>query len=212
MNTSGARPFFIRIFLPEDTPDGVRVIKKSNWTGTGIVVPRNLLPDAKSRDEFARTGIYILVGHDDEGELPTIYIGQGDPVRARLERHLGDKDFWTWAVAFVTRDNSLNKAHIGYLSPLSEANAADMDSFLADILNVLPLVGLTAFEKPRAKPGEKSLLYLTGKGVNAQGYAFGSPSTAAAVVLGRPAGGPREWKDDQGRTLTQIQKQEVGEA
>jgi hypothetical protein len=143
-------------------------------------------------------------------------------------------------------------------SPLSEADAADMDSFLADMLSIFPLVGLTAFERPRAKPGGQALLNLTGKGVTAQGYespqgfvviagstavtaetpsihayqadlrkelklqgvlvgdgqflrftqdyAFGSPSTAAAVILGRPASGPKEWKDNLGRTLREVQQ------
>src|SRR5262245_51501170 len=38
------------------------------------------------------------------------------------------------------------------------------------MLNILPLVGLTAFEKPRPKAGEKSLLHLTGRGIQATGY------------------------------------------
>lgn len=282
MNDSNERPFSIRIFLPDGTPDGVRIIEKSNWTGIGLVIPRSLLPEAKFRDECGRTGVYVLVGQDEQSELPTIYIGLGDPVRPRLERHLGDRDFWTWVVFFATRDNSLNRAHIGYLeaaliklaheakrakvenhnvpqpSPLSEADAADMDSFLADMLSIFPLVGLTAFERPRAKPGGQVLLTLTGKGITAQGYespqgfvvvagstavtaeapsiqpyqaelrkelklqgvlvgdgqclrftqdyAFGSPSTAAAVIFGRAASGPKEWKDSQGRTLRDIQQ------
>ncbi len=133
-------------------------------------------------------------GHDDESEMPTVYIGQGDPIRSRLEHHFAHKDFWTWVVFFVTRDNSLNKAHIGYLesrliklatevkrakldnqtvpqpSPLSEADAADMDSFLADMLSIRPLVSLRAFEKPRGVTSKKALLYLTGKGAEAHGY------------------------------------------
>jgi hypothetical protein len=105
------------------------------------------------------------------GEIPTIYIGQADPVRVRLEQHLAKKEFWTSVIFFVTRDDSLNKAHIGYLeaalyqlavkskrakldntnqpnpSPLTEADAADMDSFLGDVLNIFPPVGLQEVAK-----------------------------------------------------------------
>jgi hypothetical protein len=43
-----------------------------------------------------------------------------------------------------------------------------------------------------------------------QDYAFSSPSTAAAVVLGRSANGRIEWKDAQGRTLKALQEVEAG--
>lgn len=193
MNQS-QKPFSIRIFLPDGSPDGVRVIEKSNWTGIGVVVPKSLLPEAKKRDEFSRTGVYVLVGQDDESELPTIYIGQGDPVRTRLEQHFAKKEFWTWAIFFVTRDDSLNKAHIGYIeaalyklaaklkrcrldnqnqpnpSPLTEADAADMDGFLGDMLNIFPLIGLRVFEQPKIKSIEQTLLELSSKGVSAKGF------------------------------------------
>ena len=42
-----------------------------------------------------------------------------------------------------------------------------------------------------------------------QDYAFSSPSTAAAVVLGRSANGRIEWKDAHGRTLKWLQEQEA---
>ena len=42
-----------------------------------------------------------------------------------------------------------------------------------------------------------------------QDYSFSSPSTAAAVVLGRSANGRIEWKDAQGRTLKELQEAEA---
>ena len=45
----------------------------------------------------------------------------------------------------------------------------------------------------------------------AQDYAFNSPSTAAAIVLGRSANGRIEWKDAQGKTLKELQVWESGE-
>jgi hypothetical protein len=38
-------------------------------------------------------------------------------------------------------------------------------------------------------------------------YTFSSPSLAAAVLLARSANGRIEWKDDQGRTLKEIQEE-----
>jgi hypothetical protein len=70
--SNSALPFSIRIFLPDGRPDGVRIIEKSNWTGIGLVIPRSLLAEEKFRDECCRTGVYVLVGQDEQSELPTI--------------------------------------------------------------------------------------------------------------------------------------------
>ena len=59
--------------------------------------------------------MYVLVGTSDDSILPTIYVGEGDPVKNRLNQHYGKKDFWDWAVFFVAKDDSLNKAHVQHL-------------------------------------------------------------------------------------------------
>lgn len=42
-----------------------------------------------------------------------------------------------------------------------------------------------------------------------QDFVFSSPSTAAAVALGRSANGRVEWKDGRGRTLKELQAMEM---
>ncbi|NJN83199.1 MAG: GIY-YIG nuclease family protein [Caldilineaceae bacterium] len=32
-----------------------------------------------------------------------------------MNQHYSNKEFWDWAVFFVTKDNSLNKAHVQHL-------------------------------------------------------------------------------------------------
>ncbi len=273
--------------MPDGDPDGVRIVEKPGWTGLGVVVPRPLFTRAKKRDEFARTGIYILVGQEDDAEQSTIYIGQGDPVKPRLEQHFVKKDFWNQAIFFVSRDDSLNKAHIGHLeselsrlaaslkrakldnsnqpnpTPLAEADAADIDRFLREILDILPLLGLRVFETPKSTQTHHTDRHLTidAKGLTAKGfesaqgfvvssgsiasieetpsvpsyinklradlvqqgvmelagscfrftqdYEFSSPSTAAAVVLGAAANGRLMWKNSSGRSLNEIQQNEI---
>ena len=168
-------PFTIRIFVPDGDPEGLRIIDRMNWTGLGIVFPREKWPTTKQRPEFGRAGVYILVGYRNEGdELPTIYVGEGDATRTRIESHFQNKDFWDRAIVFTATNNSLNKAHVRWLeyalvkralavnrcimengnSPqelgLSEAEQADTQGFLREILQILPLVGLRAFETPTA--------------------------------------------------------------
>ncbi|MEO1622159.1 MAG: GIY-YIG nuclease family protein [Cyanobacteria bacterium J06632_3] len=167
-------PFTIRIFVPNGDPEGVRIIDRMNWTGLGIVFPRDKWQATRNREEFNRTGIYILVGYmDADDDIPTLYIGQGDTVRNRIDSHYGKKDFWDWGVTFVSANNSLNRAHVTWLEyalvnqaqqtkrsrldngntpqepGLSESEKADTKGFLKEILQILPLVGLRAFEDPK---------------------------------------------------------------
>jgi hypothetical protein len=167
-------PFTIRIFVPDGDPEGVRIIDRMNWTGHGIVFPREKWPTTRQRGEFSRTGLYILSGYESaEDELPTVYIGEGDVIRNRIESHFQGRDFWDRAIVFTATNNSLNKAHVKWLEyalvnraveakrsildnstepqepALSEAERADMQAFLQEVLQILPLVGLRVFEIPK---------------------------------------------------------------
>ena len=194
MPPSASRPYSIKIFLPHGDPDGLRVIGKSNWTGTGVVFNRTAYQEAAKRPEITKTGVYILVGPTEDSSLPTVYIGEGDPIKPRLDSHYAGKDFWTWAVFFTAADGSLNKAHVKHLEcrlvelakaakqanldnvqtpqppTLAEAELADTESFLADMLGIFPLLGLSVFEAKTATARGKTMLYLRGAGIEGQGY------------------------------------------
>lgn len=172
-------PFTIRIFVPDGDPEGVRIIDRMNWTGLGIVFPRSKWQEVKQRSEFIRTGVYILVGYKgQDDDLPTLYIGQADGVKNRIEFHYQSKDFWDWGIVFVSNSGGLNRAHVTWLEhalvdratktkrchldngnipqepAFTEAEKADTKGFLKEIFQILPLVGLRAFEfaKPVATP------------------------------------------------------------
>ena len=277
------RPFSIRIFVPDGDPDSLRLVEKSNWTGVGVVFNRTNYKQVIGRPEFNRTGTYVLIGTSEDSALPTVYVGEGDPVKDRLQQHYSKKDFWDWAVFFVTKDNSLNKAHVQRMEcrlldlardakqckldnancplppTLSEADTADVESFLLDMLSIFPLLGLSMFEKTQSARTSYETLHLDSqsRSVSARGFedakgfvvcsgsqavkneastihhymsvlrkdlveqgvmsdrgeryvftqdqVFSSPSTAAGVVLGRPANGRVEWKNAEGVTLKQLQ-------
>ncbi|MFO1263771.1 MAG: GIY-YIG nuclease family protein [Rhodoferax sp.] len=286
-------PFSLRIFVADGDPDGLRIVDKSNWIGKALVFPRALLPQVKARPALAQTGVYLLLGPRPDGEGDMLYVGEGDPIRPRLESHYAQKDFWTRAIGFTTTTaGQLNKAHVQFLESrlialaraakrmpldnanqpaepsLSEADRADMEVFLGHMLGMLPVLGVHAFEQAPKAPAAKAGPVLTckGKGVQATGYeasqgfvvragsqavletvpsmaqhvrgmfdlrqelisngvlamqgalyqftqdySFSSPSTAAAVVLGRSANGRVEWKAADGRTLKELQEAEAGQ-
>lgn len=200
MTTAEGRPTSIRIFLAEGVPDGLRVVEKSNWTGRAVVASRSQLDRALAREELGQPGIYVLTGSSDEG-APLVYVGEADVLRDRLKQHAQRKEFWTRLVAFTSTNEGLNKAHVRCLEsrliglardarqweldngtqpaspPLSEADRADAEWFLAEMLVILPLLGIDAFEAaseqartPRAgTTGESPVLYLQERGANVQG-------------------------------------------
>jgi hypothetical protein len=166
--------FTIRIFVPDGNPEGLRIIDRMNWTGKGLAFPRANWPEIKQRPELNGIGVYILHGYKDEDEdLPTIYIGQGDGVKTRIESHFKEKDFWSTGIVFVSKSDGLNRAHVTWLEyalvnrvaqtkrchldngnipkepTLNEPEKADMKGFLKEILQILPLAGLRTFEFPK---------------------------------------------------------------
>ncbi len=171
-----SEPYTLRIFVADGDPSGVKIVDRMNWTGVGIAFPRSAWERVQNRQELRRPGVYILSGtaEDAADELPTIYIGQGEEVGARIEKHDSGKVFWDSAYAFVSTSGALNRAHITWLEHalilraerarqchldnatqprepnLSESERADTDAFLNEILRILPLVGVHVFELPKA--------------------------------------------------------------
>jgi hypothetical protein len=189
-----ATPYSIRIFQLDGDPNGVRTIEKSNWTGQGLAFPRALLAEASKRKELKRTGVYVLFGESDQSSFPAIYVGEGDPILNRLRSHDASKDFWTFGVSFTSKDESLNKAHVQYLESrliglasaskrcviqngnepelpsLSEADQADAEAFLQEMLLCLPSIGMGMFQQRASNAASSAeLLHIDGKGVKASG-------------------------------------------
>ncbi len=188
------RAFMVRLFLPGGDPNGVKTVEKSNWTGCGLVVPRSLFSETRSRSELARTGVYILIGPNKTSQLSRIYVGEGDPVGPRLDQHAKNKDFWTHVVVFTSKDQNLNKAHIQFLEyrlidlakaakrcvldngntpqapSLSEGDTAEAEGFLADVLLCLPILGYGFFDEAPIPTQTTHEFVLNGKGVKASGY------------------------------------------
>ena len=186
------RPFKIQIFVADGLPEGLRLVSKSNWIGQGIVCPRGRYSQAKRRPEFSQSGVYLLVGQDGD-RLPQLYVGEAEKVKNRLDSHYTNKDFWQQAIVFTAKEPPLNKAQVKYLEArllelakehgrsklensgasrrprLSEADQAETEGFLDELLSLLPVLGVTFFE-PDETPGlHRKEYYLEGPGCSATG-------------------------------------------
>lgn len=163
-------PFSITIFSTTGDPQDIRHIDKSNWSGFGVVFPRDKLQALKPDPSFDQAGVYILVGNAAE---ETIYIGEADPVGERLKNHASNKEGWVWGVYFVDKNHKIGKTEVQYLeteliilakqydraillnkniptsptmSPVAKATA---HAFLTDMLLILPMLGINAFTPPK---------------------------------------------------------------
>jgi len=189
-----SKPYSIKIFLPGGDPDGLRIIEKSNWSGAGLVVPRSLFGEGRQRGELSRTGVYVLLGPPETSGLPRVYVGEGDPIRPRLEQHAAKKDFWTSGIAFTSKDENLNKAHVQYLEArlvalamqakrcvldngnvpalpsMSEADAADAEGFLARCCCASPCWGFPCFRPRRWRKHRAARCTCARRGLKRRGW------------------------------------------
>ena len=159
-------PFSITLFSTTGNPHGIRHVEKSNWSGFGVVFPKEQFSQLKHERGYDQAGVYILVGNAAE---ETIYIGEADPVGTRLKNHVANKEGWAWGVYFVDGNHKLGKTEVQFLeselyalarkhgraivtnknkpsppsmSPVAKAAA---HAFLADMLLILPMLGINAF-------------------------------------------------------------------
>jgi len=187
----------IKIFLIDGEPNGLKTAELSNWVGQAIVIPRNKLKEIKQRPECNKPAVYFLIGKGSEDALlPTVYIGEAENLWNRLSTHDSSKDFWQTAVAFVSKDTNLTKAHVRYLESrcltiatqakrfnlengtvsalpsFSEADIAEMEEFLENLKLLLSALGYPILQEVISKEQKNvsdPLFNCKGKGALATG-------------------------------------------
>jgi hypothetical protein len=181
----------ISLFLMDGTPDGVVVCELFNWTGKGFKIPRSKLKELSDRQDLKKAGIYFLIGKNEE-DSDIVYVGEAENVYKRLLQHQ-DKDFWSEALTFVSKDENLNKAHIKYLEfilhksatetarykifnsntpncpSISESDQAVMTEFAANLELLVGTMGYKFFQKLTKSKVAKQEKYLisAARGANA---------------------------------------------
>jgi hypothetical protein len=184
----------IKLFLPRGDAKSLRTAEISNWTGKAVAAPRTELDELLAREELDKPGVYILIGSDPKTGQPHAYIGEAEVISERLKQHKA-KEFWVSAIAFVSKDENLTKAHVRYLesrlleeaskvkrftldqnqaggSRLPESDKEDMEVFLARIRQLLPVLGsdiLAPITQAAAKGQAGGVLLCRIKGAEGRG-------------------------------------------
>jgi len=161
----------LEFYFVDGKPDGMLTAEVFNWTGHVLRIPRTRLADGLRRAMAAQTGIYLLLGEDQNG--PLAYIGEAEDMARRIGQHAREKDWWDMAVLVTTTGDALHKAHVKYLesrligtargasvmrlengnqpagASLNEAATANMESFLDTLHMVLPAIRVDLFQTGR---------------------------------------------------------------
>lgn len=176
------KPFYLTVSVVTGDPNGLRVVEHSGWYGMAVAFPRAVLQNMIGlRDEFSKCAVYILLGPSEDGLGEVIYIGQADPIGDRLLNHHANKDFWNRALFFTGSGDQINKTHVQYLETkllqlasqakrcrienrnnptlptISEVERIRAEDFLEHVLDICPLLGVSAFEAPRIDHADASL-------------------------------------------------------
>jgi hypothetical protein len=271
----------IQVFLPDGNPRSMKIAEITSRTVQAILFPRARFEDTAKRNELKNVGVYFLIGSSDEDSKPMLYIGEAEDCLTRLRQQNKQKDFWSIAIAVISRTQHFTKTHVKFLESycheeafkagrykldqtiptrpyVSEPMEADLIDNFDTIKILVATLGYPIFDYIK-KPNKKDILYCQGKDAKAEGeytedglvvfqgsicnlqetksagpyvknwraqlkkngileqsgnvfkftqdHIFSSPSTAAAVVLGRRANGWTEWKYKDGKTLDEVKRQ-----
>ncbi len=210
----------IEVFLVDGEPGGLTTAEIVGWTGHVLVGPRSKLPALLHRVEVSRNGTYLLLGESD-GAIGNIrcYVGRTENFAKRIRQHDSKKPFWDRIVVISSTGSGFTEGHWGYLearlvdlarkaerstlentqlpnvSKLSEAQASDMEAFIAQLQIVLPVLGVNVLrgrhtKEQRSVPVEDSPVFELineKRGVRAQAQVVDGEFTmlSGSKVVGR---------------------------
>lgn len=154
------------------------------------MIPRSILEEATKRDELNSVGVYLLFGSEES--KPQVYIGEAENCLTRLKQHNKSKDFWSHAVAYISKTHYFTKTHIKFLewlcfevaskanryslensnSPskphISESVEADLYDNFETIQILTSTLGYPVFDEIK-KPKTKEVIVCKGKDAYAEG-------------------------------------------
>src|SRR5215203_2111411 len=105
----------IQIFLPDGNPRSVKIAEITSRTVQAVLIPRANLDFAGTRGELSNVGVYFLIGSlEDEGK-PLVYVGEAEDCFVRLKQQNKSKEFWSVALAIVSKTHYFTKTHVKYL-------------------------------------------------------------------------------------------------
>lgn len=119
------KPRLVQTYLLDGTLEGIRVIDCESSV-EAYIIPRLKMSEAKDIKELNQPALYILLNAEDN----RAYIGESERFFTRAGQHVKSKDWWTLAVAIVSKTNDLEKGDIKYLESLAAERARGSSTIL----------------------------------------------------------------------------------
>lgn len=94
--------------LIDDKPDGIRICRVEAESLITVVIPREMVNEAKLLPDIPQRGVYYLID-EDHGNISRIYAGQTTQGISRLDSHRSNKDFWNKAIMFLDNDQNISR-------------------------------------------------------------------------------------------------------
>ena len=101
------------LILYNGTGTGIIECTLDEWYGISYKIPRSKMKELKNLKYIHNSGVYLLIGEDEETADKIVYVGEAEDIEIRIEQH--KEDYWNECIVFMSKDNSLNKAHIKYI-------------------------------------------------------------------------------------------------
>jgi hypothetical protein len=182
----------IQIFLPDGNPRSLKIAEITSRTVQVVLIPRAKLDLASTRKELSSVGIYFLVGSPDEEGKALVYVGEAENCITRLKQQNKSKDFWSVALAVVSKTQYFTKTHVKFLewychkgvlaagryaleNPTvptrpyaSEPIEADLEDNFDSLRVLVATLGYPLFDTIR-DPEKKDLLFCRGRDALARG-------------------------------------------
>ncbi|MEA2110346.1 MAG: GIY-YIG nuclease family protein [Pseudomonadota bacterium] len=181
----------IQVFLPDGNPRSLKIAEITSRTVQAVLFPRAKLDEAAKRAELKNVGVYFLIGTSDEDSKPMLYVGEAEECLTRLKQQNKQKDFWSTAIAIISRTQYFTKTHVKFLESfcheeaqktgrykldqtvttrpfVSESMEADLLDNFDTIKILVATLGYPIFDQIK-KPQKKDILYCQGKAAKAEG-------------------------------------------
>lgn len=115
----------ITLLLMDGTASGAIKCTRDNWNGVAFKIPRTEVGALSGREDLKQTGVYLLLGTDEESGQSAVYVGQagnrqnGHGVLGRIKEHLNQNAYnawyWTHAIALLTTNDFFGPTEANYL-------------------------------------------------------------------------------------------------
>lgn len=138
-------------------PDGIRICHVEGELLTTVIVPRELLSEAKRLPNIPERGVYYLLD-EDHGVISRVYAGQTTRGLSRLDAHKSRKEFWNKAVMFLDNESNMDRDVLDALEARAIGYVRTHGSYETDNLET-PKPDVNLYKEQTVTRLHKSILF-----------------------------------------------------